>query len=186
MSSFSMLPAPIVDNCPDCPYRAEGGRAIGNRGAVRSPLVLVGEAPGETEIDCGRPFVGPAGDRLPDAMRDAGLPEDHAFITNAVACRPRPVRPRRSAIRACRGRLIGELARASRTVIIDLGGTALHSLTGRYDLRITRERGHSFDTEWGPVLPTLHPARVLRVRSEYPLLVEDLRRAALRLAGQTQ
>jgi uracil-DNA glycosylase family 4 len=131
--------------------------------------------------------VGPAGDRLRQAMRDAGFREDHAFVTNAVACRPRPVRPHRSAIRACRGRLIDELARAPRTVIIALGGTAFHSLAGRYDLRITRERGHSFDTEWGLVIPTLHPARVLRLRSEYPQLVEDLGRAALRLtSGLTQ
>lgn len=71
-------------------------------------------------------------------------------------------------------------------MIVALGGTALHSLTGRYDLRITRERGNAFDTEWGPVVPTLHPAFVLRVRSEYPQLVEDLRTAASLLAGQTE
>jgi Uracil-DNA glycosylase len=71
-NSYSMLRAPTVANCPGCPYRAEGP-AIGSRGDIRSPLLLVAEAPGVTEIDCGRPFVGPAGDLLRAAMGEAGL-----------------------------------------------------------------------------------------------------------------
>jgi DNA polymerase len=177
-----MLPAPTVGNCLGCPYRE--GPAIGSRGDIRSPLVLVGEAPGKTEIECGRPFVGLAGDRLRDALREAGLQEDYAFITNSVACRPWPrIRPHRSAIRACRGRLIDELALAPRMAIVALGGTALHSLTDDSNLQITRERGKSLGTEWGPVFPTLHPAYVRRVPSEYQHLVQDLLQAGSRLAG---
>lgn len=170
-----------VEHCARCPYRALGP-AIGSRGDARSRLVLVGEAPGRTEIEEGRPFAGRAGQVLSSALRDAGLNEAGAFIINAVACRPMPVRPRRAAIAACHGRLVGEIELAPRAAIVALGATALASLIGSRDLRITRARGRTFDSPWGPILATLHPARVLRRPDERQHLVADLVYAG-RLAG---
>lgn len=162
-----------IEHCEGCPYQALGP-AIGSRGDPLSPLVLVGEAPGRTEIRVGSPFRGPAGERLSAALKDAGIDDATVFIINSVACRPEPVRPRRSAIGACRGRLVAEIERAPRAVIVALGATALASLTGRYDLRILQERGRVFDSERGPIVVTLHPARVRRRPSEYKYLVADL------------
>ena len=92
---------PIIDNCPDCPHR-EFGPAIGPRGDPASRIVLVGEAPGAKEVAEGRPFVGPAGDVLWEALTEAGHSEADLFITNAVACQPRPVKPTVAADRSAR------------------------------------------------------------------------------------
>lgn len=162
-----------IENCEHCPYRAVGP-AVGSRGDAQSPLVLVGEAPGKDEIRLGRPFVGRAGQLLSTALHDAGIDEASVFIANSIACRPVPIHPRRSAVAACHGRLVGELTLAPRSAILALGVTALASLTGRHDLRILQERGRVFESEMGPIVATLHPARVLRRPNERPDLVADL------------
>jgi uracil-DNA glycosylase family 4 len=120
---------PIIDNCPDCPYR-EFGPAIGPRGDPASRIVLVGEAPGAKEIAEGRPFVGPVGDVLWEALTEAGHSEADLFITNAVACQPRPVKPTVAAIDACRGRLVGDIKAHPRAVVVALGLTAVRAVTG--------------------------------------------------------
>jgi DNA polymerase len=162
-----------IDNCALCPYRLVGP-AIGNRGIPESPLVLVGEAPGKNEILAGRPFVGRAGQLLGAALRDAGIDEGGVFIVNAIACRPVPVHPWRSAIAACHERLLGELRAAPRSAIVALGATAVSSLTGRRDVRVLEERGRIYESRIGPIVPTIHPARVLRRHNEREDLVADL------------
>lgn len=95
-----------VENCPGCPY---GGPAVGWRSNPSSAIAIVGEAPGKTEIKQRRPFVGPAGVTLNRAIEEAGLTEADPFITNSIACLPKPVRPRVKAIDACRDRLMRDL-----------------------------------------------------------------------------
>jgi DNA polymerase len=170
------LDAAGVRNCVDCPYRA--GPAIGTRGDPSSPIVLVGEAPGEREILEGQPFKGRAGETLSAALRECGLDEASLFITNAIACRPYPTaRPQMRAIDACHDRLTADLSAGERTMIVTLGATAHRALTGRRGLRMRDVRGQLVHSPWGPVLPTLHPARILRVRSERPAFVADLKLA---------
>jgi uracil-DNA glycosylase family 4 len=165
-----------IENCPDCPY---GGPAIGSRGNPSSPIAIVGEAPGETEIKEGRPFVGPAGTTLCQAIEEAGLREADPFITNSIACRPHPVRPWVQAIDACRGRLMRELEAHPRTVVVAVGGTALRAVTEKAGLRIREARkGDPIPIRGWLVVPTVHPAWVRRGPGEREqLLVEDLRRA---------
>ena len=167
---------PIIDNCPDCPYR-EFGPAIGPRGDPASRIVLVGEAPGAKEIAEGRPFVGPVGDVLWEALTEAGHSEADLFTTNAVACQPRPVKPTVAAIDACRGRLVGDIEAHPRAVVVALGLTAIRAVTGGRGFRMMNAHGAELATVWGPVVPTLHPARVLRRPAERPMLVEDLKHA---------
>jgi DNA polymerase len=173
---------PIPDHCLGCPYR-EFGPAIGPRGDTASRIVLVGEAPGAKEVIEGRPFVGPAGDVLWKALAEVGLSEAEVFITNSVACRPYdPVKPKvrapkPGAIDACRGRLVHEIEAHPRAVIVALGGTAVRALTGQRGFRVLKDRGRMLASPWGPVVPTLHPARVLRRPAEAPLLVDDLMHA---------
>ena len=162
---------PFIDRCHDCPYQ---GKAIGPRGNPASRIVLVGEAPGATEIIEGGPFRGPAGQVLSQALVEAELVEANLFITNSVACQPRPVHPRVGAIDACRGRLIRDIEGHGRAVIVTLGATAFRSVTEQRGFQMLDVRGQRVETKWGSVVPTLHPARVMRVRSERPLLVEDL------------
>jgi len=157
--------------CPGCPY---AGLAIGHRGHPASRIVLVGEAPGKKEIEAGRPLVGPAGHVLWEALAEAGLFEADLFITNAVACLPQPVNPWVGAIDACRGRLVRDIEAFPRSVIVTLGATAFRAVTGQRGFRMSEVRGRPVVSNWGPVVPTFHPARVRRVRRERPLLVEDL------------
>ena len=163
-------------NCDECPYRA--GPAIGTRGDPSSRIVLVGEAPGEREILEGQPFKGPAGEILRMAIWESGLDEGELFITNAIACRPYPTpRPQVRAIEACKHRLFADLRASQRAVIVTLGATAFRATTGQRAFRVRDVRGRVVHSPWGRVLPTLHPARILRVRSERPLLISDLEQA---------
>jgi uracil-DNA glycosylase family 4 len=165
---------PFIDRCRECPYH---GKAIGPRGNPTSRIVLVGEAPGATEIVEGEPFRGPAGDVLWRAVSEARLLEGDLFITNSVACRPPHGRPSVGAIVACRGRLVRDIEAHPRAVVVALGLTAVRAVTGGRGFRMMESHGVTLATVWGPVLPTFHPARVLRRPAEYPLLVEDLKHA---------
>jgi DNA polymerase len=174
---------PTIEHCPGCPYRE--GPAIGPRGDPVSPVILVGEAPGATEVVKAEPFRGPAGGILQKALADAGLSEDRLFVTNSVACRP--INPGKSNLRtpspaamlACHGRLVGDISAHPRTVIVALGRTAVQAVTGQRGYPITKAQpGTQLQNEWGTVVPTLHPAFVLRFPTRwYPVLVEDLKLA---------
>jgi uracil-DNA glycosylase family 4 len=166
---------PTIDNCLGCPYRY--GAAIGPRGNPASRIVLVGEAPGATEIVEGEPFRGRAGDVLWRAVDEARLLEGDLFITNSVACRPPHGRPSVRAIVACHGRLVRDIEAHPRDVIVALGLTAVRAVTGGRRFRMSDFHGVTLASVWGPVVPTFHPARVLRRPAQYPLLVEDLRHA---------
>ena len=172
-----------IDNCLGCPYRY--GVAIGPRGNPASRIVLVGEAPGATEIIEGESFRGPAGQVLSQALVEAELVEANLFITNSVACQPRPVHPRVGAIDACRGRLFRDIEAHGRSVIVTLGATAFRSVTEQRGFRVRDVRGQRVETKWGSAVPTLHPARVMRVRSEQPLLVAAERATARRIASSS-
>ena len=171
---------PTIDHCLGCPYRFDA--AIGPRGDPASRIVLVGEAPGAHEIVEGEPFRGPAGRVLSEALVEAELVEADLFITNSVACRPPHGRPSVAAILACRGRLVLDIEAHPRAVVVALGLTAVRAVTGGRGFRMMESHGVTLATVWGPVLPTLHPARVLRRPAEYPMLVADLAHAR-RLLG---
>ncbi len=175
---------PFIDRCHECPYQ---GKAIGTRGDPASPIVLVGEAPGANEIVEGRPFVGLAGTMaLWPALDDVGLSEADVFITNSVACLPNPVRPRVVAINACHGRLAQDLGAHHRKVVVALGATAIRAVTGLRGFATTKAGpGAELTSDWGKVVPTFHPAFILRRGLNGPekrRLVADLWHAR-RLAG---
>lgn len=168
--------APRVEPCPGCPY---GSETVGSSGNPASPIAIVGEAPGHTEVTQGRPFVGPAGTTLRRAIEEASLGEFDPFITNSVACLPSPVTPRVEAIDACRGRLMRELEAYPRTVVVAVGGTALRALTETRKPRILEARaGPPLKVHGWLVVPTVHPAWVRRDPHEREkLLIGDLWRA---------
>jgi uracil-DNA glycosylase family 4 len=165
-----------VERCPGCPY---GSETIGSSGNPASPIVIVGEAPGRTEVKEGLPFVGPAGKTLRKAIEEAGLNDFDPFVTNSIACLPSPVTPRVGAIDACRGRLMRELESHPRTVVVAVGGTALRALTEKPGLRILEARCEPPIRAHGwLVVPTLHPSWVRRdLDGREKLLVSDLQRA---------
>jgi DNA polymerase len=167
-----------VQRCEGCPYGQ--AMAVGVRGDPQSQVVLVGEAPGRHEIEVGQPFVGPAGQVLAEVAEEAGLRLDDVFIVNAVACLPVPTTPRQSAILACRPRLLTELSRSPRLVIVTLGATATRSVLNDFGYRVVAGRGRPQVSPWGEVMPTVHPAFVRRRPSARALLLRDLEWAARR------
>ena len=181
--------------CRACPLWRTGTQTVFGEGRRTARLLLVGEQPGDHEDDVGRPFVGPAGRLLDEALAEAGIDRDDAYVTNAVKhfkWTPRGTRrihqkPNASEIAACRPWVDAELAAVRPRVLVCLGATAAQSLLGG-GVRVTRDRGRPLQSALAPVaFATVHPSSILRApdtetrRRERALLVDDLRVAAAAL-----
>lgn len=137
-------------------------------------IMVVGEAPGATEDREGTPFVGDAGRKLRDLLGRAGLSPQGCYITNAVKCRPPKNRaPRLGEIRACSSFLRAEMEEVRPEYVVLLGNTALQAVLGRKG--ISKERGHVVEWEGKKVLPTFHPAALLRQPARLQVFLDDLK-----------
>jgi uracil-DNA glycosylase family 4 len=171
--------------CADCPYRDNGlafkGMGVGPKGDPRAEFVIIGEAPGADEMKEGVPFVGPSGRMLDSTLKKAGWRDgDPIFITNALRCRPHDTPPKKEAIKACQSRLHSEISQHPRRVVLSLGGIAAQSLTGKFGLKITQERGKVIEPETLggiKVVLGLHPAYILRNQSAFKFLANDIQYA---------
>ena len=174
--------------CTACPLYLTATQTVFGEGLKRAEVMLVGEQPGDREDLEGRPFVGPAGRLLDEALREAGIDRDAAYVTNVVKhfkFEPRGKRrihqkPNWSEIGACRPWLDAELAAVRPTALVCLGATAAQALLGR-QFRVTKERGRMLESDLAPlVLATVHPSSILRApdestrQSERQLFVRDL------------
>jgi DNA polymerase len=139
-------------------------------GAARAELVLVGEQPGDQEDRQGKPFVGPAGRVLEEALAAAGVDPKRVYVTNAVkhfkwiprGKRRLHAKPRLSEILACQPWLRAELLRIRPRVVVCLGTTAARAVLGRA-ITLSAFRGQALRTELAPaVFVTAHPSAILR------------------------
>ena len=154
-----------------------------SEGPESAKIMLVGEAPGRYEMVYRRPFVGRSGDVLEKALRSAGLRREDVWITNAVLCRPDDNRdPTTEEVACCNERLWAEIDTVKPQVIVALGAWGYYALTGKRNLG--KVRGMVLrDIRGYTVIPTHHPARVLRQPSLYADLESALRLAARVAAG---
>jgi uracil-DNA glycosylase len=171
--------------CRACPLWRTGTQTVFGEGARASDVMLVGEQPGDKEDLAGRPFVGPAGKLLDEALEAAGIDRTRAYVTNAVkhfkwqakGKRRIHAKPAWAEIAACRPWLDAELEAVKPEVLVCLGATAAQALLGR-QFRVTRERGRPVDSDLAPnVVATIHPSAVLRAddrEREFRGLVQDL------------
>ena len=176
--------------CTACPLSVRRRNVVFGEGNPTSPLVLVGEGPGDQEDATGRPFVGRAGQLLDQALLEHGLTREHVYICNTVKCRAcdwvdgRPVNraPTDAEAAACRQWLMPQLEAIAPKVILCVGAPSAKNLIKK-DFKITAERGKYFPCAYArTALATLHPAYVLRQQSAsndggYSLLVADIGRA---------
>ncbi|MCB8932059.1 MAG: uracil-DNA glycosylase [Fimbriimonadaceae bacterium] len=176
--------------CRACDLAERRRTVVFGEGDPASPLVLVGEGPGDTEDATGRPFVGRAGQLLDRALADAGLARETVYITNTVKCRAcdwstgRPVNrpPTEGETANCRRWLVPQLASIAPEMILCIGAPSAKNLI-RKEFKITRERGKYFPCEFArAAMATLHPAYILRNAGAssdggYSLLVQDIARA---------
>ena len=132
-------------------------------GNPEADLMFIGEGPGEQEDLRGLPFVGRAGDLLTQMIeKGIGIPRSEVYICNIVKCRPpRNRNPLPPEVSACRPFLDGQIRAVAPKVIVTLGKPAASLLLGR-DVAITRIRGTWQSYQGIPLMPTLHPAYVLR------------------------
>jgi uracil-DNA glycosylase len=175
--------------CRACPLWKDATQTVFGEGPAKAAVMLVGEQPGDREDVEGRPFVGPAGRVLDDALDEAGIERTQVYLTNVVkhfkwkARGKRRIhqKPNAEEIAACRPWLDAELEVVKPDVLVALGATAAQALLGR-GFRVTRERGVPVDSDLAPnVLATVHPSSILRARDEaerreaYAAFVADLR-----------
>src|SRR5207248_1612176 len=135
-------------------------------------LMLVGEQPGDQEDLAGKPFVGPAGRILDEALDQSGIDRSKVYVTNAVKhfkFEPRGKRrihgkPNSREVNACRPWLEAEIQLIQPKMIVAMGATAAQSLLGK-DFRVTKHRGEVLDGhQWAPwILATVHPSSLLRI-----------------------
>jgi uracil-DNA glycosylase len=179
-------------SCQGCDLYQDATQTVFGEGSPRSRLMFVGEQPGDVEDLSGRPFVGPAGRLLREAMREAEIDEDDVYVTNAVkhfrfvwrGKRRIHAKPRRIEIQACRPWLESEIEAVKPSVVVALGATAAQALLGPA-FRLTRNRGRMHAADLAPrVIATVHPAAILRSpdakarKTELAGFVADLRVAA--------
>lgn len=146
-------------------------------------VMLIGEAPGEKEDERGEPFVGPAGQLLDKMLAAMGLRRAEVYITNLVKCRPphnRDPRPEEAA--ACRPFLEGQIAAIAPRAILALGRPAAQALLAT-DAPISALRGRWHDLGGIPLLPTFHPAFLLRSAERKAEAYADLKELRRFLAG---
>jgi DNA polymerase len=151
-----------VATCTLCGLSKSRHKTVPGEGSSTARLMLVGEGPGATEDQTGRPFVGAAGELLTQILGSIGIPRESVFIANIVKCRPpenRKPLPDESA--ACLPYLHRQVQLVNPKVLVALGATAAEGLLGvRQSLGNLRGSVHSF---WGiPLVVTYHPAALLR------------------------
>jgi DNA polymerase len=181
--------------CRACPIGFIGTQTVWGEGRPGAPLMLVGEQPGDHEDRQGRPFVGPAGQLLDEALARLGWPRDKLYVTNAVKHFKFELRgkrrmhktPAQREVAACHPWLEQEIALVKPQAIIALGATAARSLMGKAVPVLASRRQWLQRSDGLPVLVTLHPSALLRVREERDAAVaqwiEDLRLASQYVQG---
>lgn len=161
----------LVDRCRKCEIGSIRRNAVYGEGDPCSALLVVGEGPGETEDEQGRPFVGRAGLLLERMLAAIGLAREDVFIANTVKCRPtfddgvrlRNRAPTPEEMANCRPYLDEQIEVIRPRALLCLGAPAAKSFLGP-KFSITRQRGQWFEGPGGtPLIATFHPAYILRL-----------------------
>ena len=163
------------EDCHACPLSETRTNVVIYRGSVIAPVMFVGEGPGATEDEQGLPFVGQAG-RLLQLLLDAqGFTTGDYHIANVVKCRPPENRvPTDAEAAACKKLLGTQILMAKPKIIVLLGKTAYTLFTGDKNAKMTQIRGAFIEKNGYLILPTFHPAYILRNNNERVKLWKDI------------
>ncbi len=177
--------ADITPTCMRCTLCCEGRTQVVNSdGNVNARLMFVGEAPGADEDAQGKPFVGRAGQLLNKIIEAIGMKRADVFIGNVNRCRPANNRtPVLAEAKICKPFLIREIAVVQPKIIVVLGNTAMKNLLDTKE-GITKLRGNFQDYNGIKVMPTFHPAYLLRDPTKKRETWEDMKKVRAYLDGQ--
>ena len=165
-----------LGECTRCPLHRTRKTIVFGEGSAKARLVFVGEAPGEEEDNQGRPFVGRAGQLLTKIIGAMGLNREDVYICNILKCRPPGNRnPKDDEIAACEPFLVKQLEALNPEVICALGTFAARTLL-RTDVPISAMRGRFHDYHGRRLMPTYHPAYLLRNPDAKKLVWEDVQK----------
>lgn len=186
--------------CRACDLYKTGTQTVFGDGPEHAQVMFVGEQPGDREDIEGKPFVGPAGRVLDEALKEAGIDRGTVYVTNAVKhFKWKPLgkrrlhqKPNAAEINACRPWLDAEIAVVKPHLLVLLGATAAQALLGR-DFRVSLQRGQLIERPGlPPVIATVHPSSILRAPDdetrelEMRAFVQDLKLSAQHLRRVTQ
>ena len=158
--------------CQNCPHLARSRKSVVfGVGDPKAPLMFIGEAPGADEDEQGEPFVGKAGQLLTKIIQAMEFSRDTVFIANILKCRPDTPgqsagnrKPTPEEMNTCLPYLLAQIEIIKPRVIVALGATAVEGLLGK-TLGISKLRGHFQEFHGTPLMPTYHPAYLLRNQS---------------------
>ena len=155
-----------IMHCTKCELHKNKKNYVPGEGCINPDIMFIGEGPGETEDNFGRPFIGRAGQLLDKLITKMGYTRESVFIGNIVKCRPPGNRdPLKTEVEACMPYLVRQIEILSPKVIVCLGKVAMNKLLGT-DYSIMRERGKQFEFQGITVLPTFHPSYILHQQSK--------------------
>ncbi len=162
-------------SCTKCELHRNRKNAVPGEGPVDAKIVFVGEGPGQSEDEQGKPFVGAAGKLLTELLESIGLKRTDVFITNIVKCRPPNNRaPRKSEIEACNPYLISQIRLIKPQIVCALGTPAIATLLGE-EYSATKVHGKPMPKGDITILPMYHPAAALYDASLKEVLASDFR-----------
>jgi DNA polymerase len=162
--------------CLRCRLRETAGAIVFGEGNPEAELMFVGEGPGAEEDRLGRPFVGAAGQLLDKILEAAEISRGEVYITNVVKCRPPGNRlPVREEVEACLPHLRQQIALIRPRIIVCLGSLATQALVDP-KAKITQVRGTWFERDGIHLMPTFHPAALLRDPSRKRPVWEDIKK----------
>lgn len=171
----------IILDCRRCPLAHTRTNAVPGEGNPHAKLMFIGEAPGFDEDKQGRPFVGRAGQLLTKIVESIGLKRKDVYIANILKCRPPGNRdPMPSEIASCTPYLIKQIELIKPKVICALGKFAAQTLLNT-DKPISRLRGNFYDYRGIKLMPTYHPAYLLRNPGGKKEVWEDMKKVAKEL-----
>lgn len=184
LETLAALRQEIGPACTRCKLHTLGRRqVVFGVGSAQARLMFVGEAPGEDEDKQGEPFVGRAGQLLTKIIEAIGMTREQVYIANVIKCRPPGNRnPEPDEVDTCEPYLFRQIAAIQPRVIVALGKFAAQSLL-RTTEPITRMRGRVFEFRGALLVPTFHPAYLLRNPPAKREVWEDMKKVRDLLKG---
>ena len=175
--SLDDLKKPVL-RCKRCPLEKTRTNVVFGEGNPKASLMFVGEAPGADEDEQGRPFVGRAGQLLTKIIEAMGLKREDVYIANILKCRPPENRnPLPAEIAYCSPYLIRQVELIKPKVICALGKFSAQTLLAT-ETPISKLRGNFYDYHGTKLMPTYHPAYLLRNPGEKKTVWEDMKKIA--------
>jgi uracil-DNA glycosylase len=154
-----------IMGCVKCELHKTKKNYVPGEGGLNPDIMFIGEGPGETEDNFGKPFIGKAGQLLDKLIARMGYTRESVFITNIVKCRPPGNRePLKAEVDACLPYLICQVEVVKPRVIVCLGRVAMNNLLGA-SYSISQQRGRQLEFMGIPVIPTYHPSYVLHQKT---------------------